>query len=119
MHVNKAVASFVLFAVLSSCCRDHVIQEQRSPSGQKVATVSYRDCGVLSDGTAVLLRSARWSRAKVVVSAEGHHVFSAFWEDEHTLRVYVPETARAGGFANPQIVQQHEEVDGTHIEYSR
>jgi hypothetical protein len=53
----------------------------------------------------------------LVASVRGHHSFIVIWKDDQTLKVFVPETAKTGGFADPQIVHKNEDVDGTRIEY--
>ena len=106
-----------LFSMLTSCCEDHVDQEERSPSGDKIAVVAYRDCGVLADGTSVTLGDAYLSRENVVISATGRHAFIVTWKDDRTLKVsHTPQTAKAGGFADPQIAHKNEEVNGIRIE---
>ncbi len=103
--------------MLHSCCDDRVEQNEPSPSGDKRATVTYRNCGVLADGTSVMLSHDGSAQQHLVVSAEGHHSFIVIWKDDQTLKVFVPKTAKAGSFADPQIVHKNEEVDGTRIEY--
>ena len=109
------ILSTILLAGIAFCCEDHLLQKARSPSGKKIAQVVYRDCGALSDGTSVTLRDGQGD--EVVVSASGHHVFFVSWESEDSLRVYVPQTATSGGFADPKIMRQNTNVKGTHIEY--
>jgi hypothetical protein len=116
--MQHALASvFIVAAVLQSCCDDKVEQNEQSPSGDKRAKVTYRNCGVLADGTSITLSGAGSSDEQLVVSAKGHHAFIALWKDNQTLKVFVPATAKAGTFADPQIVHKNDEVNGTHIEY--
>ncbi len=102
---------------LAACCDDRVEQDERSPSSDKSAIVTYSNCGVLADGTSVTLCDTASSRQDLVVSAEGHHAFIVLWKDNQTLKVFIPRTAKTGSFADPQIVHKNEDVNGTRIEY--
>jgi hypothetical protein len=118
---NNLALVFATGLLCTSCCKNSVREQERSPSGEWIARVTYADCGVLADGTAVTLRRARswFARDKVVVGLDGSHSVGITWRDARTLRVFLPESARERNFADQKIVNRHEDVEGIHIEYTQ
>lgn len=121
MSAKNFAVVFAAALLCTSCCKDSVREEERSPSGEWIARVTYADCGVLADGTAVTLRRARswFGRDKVVVGLEGSHSVGITWRDPRTLRVFLPGSARQRDFADQKVFNRHEEVEGVHIEYTQ
>ena len=105
---------------LGSCCDKTIESVEKSPSGNIVAVVAYQNCGVLSAGTSVVLRAAKryfWSQDAVVLGAEGRHIITVLWKDEHTLGIYLPHSLRERDFVDQKIAQRNENVRGVHIVY--
>jgi hypothetical protein len=106
--------------VCASCCEDKTESAETSPSGRTVAMVRYQNCGVLSAGTSVVLRPAKrrfWSKDALVLGADGRHMVTVLWKDEHTLDVYLPNSLRERDFADRKIAHKNEDVSGVHIEF--
>ena len=104
----------------AACCDDKTEAAETSPLGHTIAVVTYRNCGVLSAGTSVVLRAAKrhfWSKDAVVLGAEGRHTVTVLWKDENTLAVYLPNSLRERDFADQKIARRNEDVNGIHIEY--
>ena len=106
--------------VCASCCEDKTESAEVSPSGRTIAVVTYRNCGVLSAATSVVLRAAKrhfWSKDYLVLGAEGRHLVTVLWKDDHTLDVYLPNSLRERDFADRKIAHKNESVSGVHIEF--
>ncbi len=106
--------------VCASCCKEKTESAVASPSGRTVAVVTYRNCGVLSAGTSVVLRAAKrhfWSKDALVLGAEGRHLVTVLWKDHHTLEVYLPNSLRERDFTDQRIAHKNDDVGGVHIEF--
>ncbi len=109
-------------AFLSGCSCEHVTKsEDRSPSGERIATVTQIHCGPPGDdGTQLNLRAANTSfsgRRGVVVALEGRQVITVHWESDTQLTVFLPASALPKDFVEPKIPTQNTDVEGVHIEY--
>ena len=113
MRVGITLAAI---ALVHSCCDERVDQQERSPAGDKVASVKYASCGAIGgDGTSVALRSG--GSEDIVITASGDQRFIAIWKNEDTLKIFVPHSARSGSVVYPTITRKNDDVRGTHIEY--
>ena len=121
MSTRNLASVFAAGLLCTSCCKNSVREQERSPSGEWTARVTDADCGALADGTAVTLRRARswFARDKVVVGFVGSHSVGITWRDARTLRVFLPESARERTFTDQKVVNRHEDVEGVHIEYTQ
>ena len=109
-----------LVLICASCCEDKTESAETSPSGGTIAVVTYQNCGVLSASTSVLLRTAKrhfWSTDAVVLAAEGRHLVTVYWKDDHTLDVYLPNSLRERDFADRKMAHKNEDVRRVHIEF--
>jgi hypothetical protein len=121
-HVTIRAIVFPISILNSGCCDRVVQQEERSPSGNKVATVTVENCGALSDyATGVNLKDLKapfWkAKTHLVVGIEGRHSVIVLWKDDQTLIVQLPESALQQDHVYPKIVNQNDDVNGVHIEY--
>ena len=113
---------FLASTLLVSCsdCDRHIVSEDTSPSGDKVAVVTVTTCGAWTNfSTAVNLRDIGAQSSVMdglVFGAEGKHSVITVWKDGQTLVVYLP-TSTAGDSVYPKIAHQNSEVKGIHIEY--
>jgi hypothetical protein len=106
--------------VSCSDCDRHIVSEDMSPSGDKVAVVTVTNCGAWTNfSTAVNLRDVGVPSSVMnglVFGADGKRSVITAWKDGQTLVVYLP-TSNAGDSANSKIAHQNSEVKGVHIEY--
>jgi hypothetical protein len=127
LRVNRStwntVLSTVLAGVLSGCGCDQTVQsEEKSPLGDKLATVSTMDCGGALGGasTHVHIRNSNTpfsSREGLVLTVDAKLLVTIRWKDNRSLVVYGPKKLFKHDFADDRIKAQKSEVDGVQIDY--
>ena len=100
-----------------------MLQQERSPSGDRLALVTVTNCGALTDYvTSVTLRRIhRWvfERDKLVAGIGGRHSVTLIWRGDNELLVTLPRSAADRDFVDRKIATHNTEVDGVHIEYQQ
>lgn len=111
----------MVVALLPSCaCKYKTQSEQKSPSGEFIATVTEISCGAPGGiSTAVNVRKATRSfspKEGIVVGVDAIALVMTAWKDDDTLIVYLPRSA-SRDFASNKVGPKRSEVNGVHIEY--
>lgn len=113
----------MLVVVLPGCGCDQTFQsEEKSPSGNTLATVTTERCGGVLGGTTtqVHVRNSNTPfsiRKGVVLTVDAKVLVTTRWKDNQTLMVYGPKKLFNHDFADDRIKAQHSEVDGIRIDY--
>jgi hypothetical protein len=113
----------VLAGVLSGCGCDQTFQsEEKSPLGDKLATVSTVDCGGALGGasTHVHIRNSNTPFSVgdgIVLTVDEKVLVTIRWKDNQSLVVYGPKKLFNHDFADGRIKAQKFEVVGVRIDY--
>lgn len=104
----------------SPCIHSHK-SEERSPSGQLIATVSVVDCGAVGhDVTQVNIRRADAAfsgEAGLALVAKDPQLVTTSWRDDRSLIIYLPKSLFAEEWTHHPIVLQRTRVGAVEIEY--
>jgi hypothetical protein len=108
---------------LDSCtCKRTLISEEKSPSGDKLASVTTADCnGALGSlSTHVEIRPSNtplWDKKNMALSVDAKVLLTLHWQDNQTLIVYGPKGLFKHSFVDDRIKRQRDEVDGVRMDY--
>jgi hypothetical protein len=123
IEIGNSVLSIVAAGVLSGCGCDQTFQsEEKSPLGDKLATISTIDCGgaLGATSTHVHIRNSNTPfsfREGVVLKVDAKVLVTIHWKDNRSLVVYGPKKLFKHDFVDDRIKAQESEVNGVRIDY--